>query len=292
MPLTNLFIVGAPKCGTTTLHDLLNSQENIEMSIVKEPHFFCEDLTRKIPSSQKRKKRVKYKNGEIQKRHFSYIESIEIYRSLWLKPDQTFYGEGSTSYLYSKKAPEEIFKYNPESKIIIVLRDPYDRCLSHIKADKLRGRFKIEELLIDIQNLENDLIWGKDPGYIRLSLYSKNIERFARVFPTENLLILPFKLLNNSEKLQDVLTKFLAHPVTIDDIIHSNKSDKRLITYKKYIREFRRFLKINWINPSAIKTRNSMLEKNLKLILNDEINSLLDIEVNLIRDLEKKYEQL
>jgi hypothetical protein len=115
MPLTNLFIVGAPKCGTTTLHDLLNSQENIEMSAVKEPHFFSEDLTKKITSNIKRKKSVRFKHGKVQKRHYSYVESIDVYHSLWLRRDQTFYGEGSTSYLYSKEESIKIFKYNQKS---------------------------------------------------------------------------------------------------------------------------------------------------------------------------------
>jgi len=40
----NLFIVGSPKCGTTSLVNYLTSHNDIFFSIPKEPHFFGSDL--------------------------------------------------------------------------------------------------------------------------------------------------------------------------------------------------------------------------------------------------------
>ena len=40
MPLPNLFVIGAPKCGTTSLHRYLDQHPRISMSAVKEPKFF------------------------------------------------------------------------------------------------------------------------------------------------------------------------------------------------------------------------------------------------------------
>ncbi|MGM0442275.1 MAG: sulfotransferase [Elusimicrobiota bacterium] len=42
----NLFIVGAPKCGTTFLHTYLDKHPSIYMSTPKEPRFFCKDFHR------------------------------------------------------------------------------------------------------------------------------------------------------------------------------------------------------------------------------------------------------
>ena len=40
----NFFIIGAPKCGTTSLHNYLKSHSQITMSIPKEPHYFSTDI--------------------------------------------------------------------------------------------------------------------------------------------------------------------------------------------------------------------------------------------------------
>ena len=40
----NFFIIGAPKCGTTSLHNYLKSHSQITMSNPKEPHYFSKDI--------------------------------------------------------------------------------------------------------------------------------------------------------------------------------------------------------------------------------------------------------
>ena len=42
----NLFILGAPKCGTAAWYEYLNQHPEIAFSKAKEPHFFCEDFPR------------------------------------------------------------------------------------------------------------------------------------------------------------------------------------------------------------------------------------------------------
>ncbi len=44
MKIPNLFIIGSPKCGTTSLANWLNDHPQIFMSKRKEPEFFCDDL--------------------------------------------------------------------------------------------------------------------------------------------------------------------------------------------------------------------------------------------------------
>ncbi len=43
VPLPNLFVVGAPKSGTTALHRYLDQHPQVAMSAVKEPKFFLAD---------------------------------------------------------------------------------------------------------------------------------------------------------------------------------------------------------------------------------------------------------
>ena len=40
----NFFIVGAPKCGTTSMHEYLQRHPDVYMPFFKEPHFFGSDL--------------------------------------------------------------------------------------------------------------------------------------------------------------------------------------------------------------------------------------------------------
>ena len=101
----NLFIVGAPKCGTTTMYHLLARHPDVFMCPVKEPHFFGSDLS--------------YYPG--------YIRDEEEYLSLFAGATQEkFVGEASTWYLFSKRACIEIKEFCPEARIIIMLRNPVE----------------------------------------------------------------------------------------------------------------------------------------------------------------------
>lgn len=98
----NLFIIGAPKCGTTSLIEYLSHHAEIFVSPVKEPHYFNTD------------------SG-----HRYYFDE-EKYLSLFsnAKAHHNYRCEGSVWYLYSKVAVENILRFNPEAKFIVMLRDP------------------------------------------------------------------------------------------------------------------------------------------------------------------------
>ncbi|MGO8696196.1 MAG: sulfotransferase family protein [Limisphaerales bacterium] len=105
----NFFIIGAPKCGTTSLCEYLRSHPNIYFSKVKEPQFFDLDCL----------------NG-------SKIR-LQTYLRLFSKVDPSIHhavGEGSTGYLRSKVAVSEILKFNPNAQFIVILRKPIDLILS------------------------------------------------------------------------------------------------------------------------------------------------------------------
>ena len=102
----NLFIVGAAKCGTTSLHAYLAQHPQICMSSNKEPHYFGSDL-----------------NIDPQWRPRDEQHYLSLYQH---KPDTPIIGEASTWYLYSEKAAQEIKAFNPDARIIIMLRQPAD----------------------------------------------------------------------------------------------------------------------------------------------------------------------
>jgi len=101
----NFFIIGAPKSGTTALSQYLKEHPNIFFSRVKEPHFFDLDTSKRLKSD------------------------LRTYLALFCEAEPDVHiavGEGSTGYLFSKVAASEILKFNPNSKFIVMLRNPVD----------------------------------------------------------------------------------------------------------------------------------------------------------------------
>lgn len=103
MTKPNLYLVGAPKCGTTSMHNYLRTHPSVFLAEPKEPWFFNDDMTAR-----------------------NYT-SFEEYESLFEGvDDQDIVGEGSTLYLYSNNAVPNILRYNPAARFIVMLRNPVD----------------------------------------------------------------------------------------------------------------------------------------------------------------------
>jgi hypothetical protein len=112
MKVPNFFIVGAPRCGTTSLSRYLRDHPLVFMPMKKEPHFFARDIW--------------------QFRHH-YIKSLTDYMALFEeRTDQHLaVGEASVWYMYSWVALPEIFQYNKDARIVVMLRNPVDMVYSH-----------------------------------------------------------------------------------------------------------------------------------------------------------------
>ena len=101
-PRPNLFIVGAPKCGTTAWVSYLSSHPDIFFCDPKEPHFFNTDIP-----------------------NFRWVRSLEEYLELFVPAgSKKVIGEASILYLYSQEAAERMAKFNPDAKILIFVRSP------------------------------------------------------------------------------------------------------------------------------------------------------------------------
>lgn len=101
----NFFIVGMPRSGTTSLYLYLKQHPQVFLSILKEPHYFGSDL----PLLD------------------SYVKDYDGYMSLFEGVgNEQVIGEASVWYLESKTAIEELFQFNPDSRLIVVLRNPIE----------------------------------------------------------------------------------------------------------------------------------------------------------------------
>lgn len=108
----NLFIVGQPKSGTTALHQFLGQHPEVYMSSIKEPHFFCSDFHLESDRFYGSQRFFDFRNESAYLQLFAKAKNVKIA------------GESSTNYLYSQVAAEKIHNFNPEAKIIIILREP------------------------------------------------------------------------------------------------------------------------------------------------------------------------
>lgn len=97
------FIIGAPKCATSSLHVWLKAHPNIYMPrYKKEPNFFNTDMT----------------NRQIQS-EANYVDLFD-----GVDDDTQAIGEASVWYLYSNTAIDHILELDPKAKFIVGLRDP------------------------------------------------------------------------------------------------------------------------------------------------------------------------
>ena len=119
MGLPDFFIIGAPKCGTTTLYDSLGQHPQVHAPR-KEPGFFSQDLepTAHLPT---------------------HIPTLEAYEAIFASddPNVRVSGEATPKYLYSDAALDRIAQLRPDARIIVCLRDPVHLAIS-FHAQKVR----------------------------------------------------------------------------------------------------------------------------------------------------------
>ncbi len=99
----DFFIVGAPKCGTTALNHYLAAHPDIYVA-QKELHFFGADLH--------------FSPRFYRRDRDAYLAEFDAWNG------QTRAGETSVWYLFSRQAAAEIKAFNPNARIIIMLREP------------------------------------------------------------------------------------------------------------------------------------------------------------------------
>jgi hypothetical protein len=189
IPIVNLFIVGMPKAGTTSLHQYLSQHPDVCMSEDKEPHFFSVDLLNEGEVFHGFPKYTRYPTRKDYHQLFSQREKEKIV------------GESSVFYLFSRLAAGQIKEYNPDAKIIIMIREPVSFLYSLHSQGVYSGN-EVEkdfEKAMDLQDLRR---LGKElPSTVHFPsrlFYddhihtSEHIERYLEHFPKQNIRIILF----------------------------------------------------------------------------------------------------
>lgn len=146
--------VGAQKAATTWLHDVLAAHPDVFVSEPKELDFFTSFYNR---------------GHEWYERHFAGTAAKAR-------------GETSPSYLWEPAAPARAHAYNPDLKIVAVLRDPVARAFSNHLHEVRKGHVAPERSFEDAE--------ARNPVYVDQGRYATHLTRWIETFGREAVLIL------------------------------------------------------------------------------------------------------
>jgi hypothetical protein len=197
----NFFIVGAPKCGTTALYEYLLPHPNIFMSKIKEPHFFARDLG-----------------------SYPWVKTLEHYNQLFEESTEEHLrvGEASVYYLRSSVALPSIYEFNPDARIIAMLRNPVD--MAHSLHSQLLYQF--EETVADFESawrLQERRSRGidlpptcREPSlfqYAHLCRLGTQTQRLLSIFPRAQVKLILFDdFAASPQSVYDEIIDFLGIP--------------------------------------------------------------------------------
>ena len=203
----NLFIVGQPKSGTTALHQFLGQHPEIYMSSIKEPHFFCADFHLESDRAYGRQRFFDFRSESAYLQLFARAKNVKIA------------GESSTNYLYSQVAAEKIHNFNPDAKIIIVLREPA-RFLYSLHSHYVKFTEENEPDFLTALGLESDRQQEKatsprvtSPSYLYYSQrvnYYQQVKRYCDRFDSDRIKVVIFEeFKSDNERIFREILEFL-----------------------------------------------------------------------------------
>jgi Sulfotransferase domain len=157
--LPNLLVIGAIKCGTTSLHRYLGLHPEIFMSEAKELMFFDDP---------------------------GWVEKLDQYATFFDGAARVR-GEASGNYAYHPLVPgvpERIRAAVPAAKLIYLVGDPVERAVSHYveECERHRETRPFEDALGDLEDPYN--------RYVACGRYATQLDRYTRLFPREQVLVI------------------------------------------------------------------------------------------------------
>jgi hypothetical protein len=175
--LPDWLIIGAQKAGTSSLFDLLGRHPEVSTPRLKELDYFS----------------------------WFHDRGLGWYRSFFpLRRPGRHTGEASPYYLYDEQCPARVRHSLPDARIIVLLRDPTGRAISHYHHVRKRGLEPLD-LAAAIAAEPSRLAGEKrrmreDEGYVSMRLrhwsyvdrgrYAEQLERWMAVYPRRQILVL------------------------------------------------------------------------------------------------------
>lgn len=220
--IPNLFLVGWPKTGSTSVDYYLSQHPNVYMATVKESYFHARDI---INSSKlfDAENKFPYKDDE------SYQALFDKYKG------EKVIGESSVFYIISEVALDEIKSYNPDAKIVCLIRNPTELVASWHHYLRFRGRENTSDVIEAIKLQDERKSLKKLPPVLKAPIHfqydeiadiKKHYNKLFSIFEKENIFVILYdELKANEEKIVKYLYRFLDVDYAFTpDFTHRNRS--------------------------------------------------------------------
>jgi hypothetical protein len=195
MPLPNLIVIGAMKCGTTSLHYYLGRHPEIAMSRDKELNFFVAER--------------------------NWAKGVDWYASRFPE-DARIRGESSPSYTAAARfsgVPARMHAIVPDARLVYMVRDPVERLISNWVHAVAIG--KEDRRLAEA---------AQDAGYLDRSSYWRQISVYLEHYPRERILLIAMEELaeNRAATLRQVYEFLEVDPdVPMPPDLRLHRSDRK-----------------------------------------------------------------
>jgi hypothetical protein len=185
----DFILAGAQKSGTTALHYFLSRHPDITMGDQQEMHFFDNDTM-----------------------FVSDVDYEQLHKHYPLVAQSTIAGDCTPSYMYHEPGVERIWRYNPEIKLLIILRNPVERAFAHWNMQRFKGREPLD--FFDAVREEQTRIGGAPPAearrfaYVDRGFYGRQLTRVFKFFPREQVKVVKFQEFKKNQR--DTLTSIFS----------------------------------------------------------------------------------
>ena len=197
--LVDFMMVGAQKCGTTSLASQLALHPEICFCSEKEPGYFNQVAD--------------WRGG------------LSAYHALYVPEPGQLCGEASTMYTFAPEwtgTHQRLYEYNPALKLIYIMRDPVERVISHYSHNLVRS------LVTD----PPEIAVYQDPTYLGRSRYATQIAPYIECFGRDQILLLVFEeYIVDQAKTLHAIAEFLGIDTTASMIIEEAAAHRTVGEY-------------------------------------------------------------
>lgn len=176
MALPDLFVIGAQKAGTTSLHHYLDQHPQVSMSRLKEPGWFswmdwADTNTGDTAIRDRQTYEAVFEGADTLRARLQGCAAV---------------GESSTDYLYAPGAPDRVAELVPDARIVVLLRQPAERAWSnwrHARREDTEPLSFDDALAAEEQRIAEG--WGPMWHYGAKSRYAPQLARWQARFDAQ-----------------------------------------------------------------------------------------------------------
>jgi len=207
--MPDYIIIGAQRCGTTSLYNYLIQHPCIIPARKKEIHYYDNNYKKGIGW---------YKSSFPLFLHKNLIKFFKGF---------SITGEASPYYIFHPLVAKKINDALPGIKLICILRNPVDRAYSHYQHEVRKGRESLsfeEAISIESERLRGEVeAINKNPdypgnnhrrfSYLARGRYEEQLRRWFKLFPKEQFIFIKSEnLYSDSENQLNRVFRFLGLP--------------------------------------------------------------------------------